>query len=242
MPIIKYFPMKTLPNFFPLWSLLLLLPVFCCSGQEASVVIGEDLPPALPIAGRKIAIIYDDGPIAGNTNVLLDSLKKNGMRATFSVVGKQVAANPDLARRIVAEGHEMANQLWSHPDLSKLNIEQVLAELRQTEQVIFSTTGVHARYFRPPDGNLPPEIAEAVKAEGYLILMPTFDSGDWRNPPPGLVRKAILDGVTPGAIILAHDSFPKSVAEMPEILEELSKRGYQSFTVSELLMEAVAQN
>ena len=234
--------MKTFPKFFPLWSLLVLLSVFCCSGQDTSVVIGEDLPPPLPIAGRKIAIIYDDGPIAGHTAVILDSLKKNGMRATFSVVGKHVAANPDLARRIVAEGHELANQLWSHPDLSKLSIEQVLSELRQTEQVIFSTTGAHARYFRPPDGQLPHDIGEAVKAEGYLILMPTFDSGDWRNPPPGLVRKAILDGVTPGAIILAHDSFPKSVAEMPGILDELSKRGYQSFTVTELLMEAVAQN
>jgi hypothetical protein len=57
-----------------------------------------------------------------------------------------------------------------------------------------------------------------------------------------VVRKAILDGVTPGAIILAHDSFPKSVAEMPGILEELSKRGFRSFTVSELRLEAVAQN
>lgn len=234
--------MRTFPVFIPLLGSLLFQPLICCSAQDTSVVIGEELPPPLPIAGKKIAMIYDDGPIPGNTEKILDSLKKNEMKATFSVVGKNVAASPDLARRIVAEGHELANQLWSHPDITKLSLEQLLSELHQTEQAIFSATGVHARYFRPPDGKLTPEIAEAIKSEGYLILMPTFDSGDWRNPPPGLVSKAILDGVTPGAIILAHDSFPKSVAEMPAILEELSKRGFQSFTVSELLLEAVAQN
>ncbi|MFA7345454.1 MAG: polysaccharide deacetylase family protein [Terrimicrobiaceae bacterium] len=221
--------------------LFLQLPSWCLAQQD-SLVIGEDLPSPLPVSGKKIAIVFDDGPLPGNTSTILDSLKKNGMKATFSVVGKNVQANPDLARRIVAEGHELANQTWSHPDLSTLSREQFLVEVHQTEEMIYVTTGVHARYFRPPDGKMTPEIGEWIKSEGYQILMPTFDSGDWRSPPSGMVSKAILDGVTPGAIILAHDSFPKSVAEMPGILDELSKRGYQSFTVSELKWEAVAQN
>ncbi|MEI8311545.1 MAG: polysaccharide deacetylase family protein [Verrucomicrobiota bacterium] len=211
-------------------------------GQEGSLVIGDDLPPPLPVAGRKIAMIFDDGPLPGSTATLLDSLKKNGMKATFSVVGKNVQANRDLARRIVAEGNELANQTWSHPDFSTLSREQILDEVHHAEAVIYEVTGVHTRYFRPPDGKLSAEITELIKSEGYLILMPTFDSGDWRSPPPGVVSKAILDGVTPGAIILAHDSFPKSVAEMPGIFEELSKRGFHSFTVSELTREADAQN
>lgn len=163
------------------------------------------------------------------------------MRATFSVVGKNVQDNPDLARRIVAEGHEMANQTWSHPDGSDLTPEEILAEVRRAEEVIFQTTGVHAKYFRPPDGRLTDETVKLIRAAGYEILIPTFDSGDWRTPPSGAVRKAILDGVTPGAIILAHDSFPKSVAEMPGILEELSKRGFQSCTVSELKLQVRGQ-
>jgi peptidoglycan-N-acetylglucosamine deacetylase len=211
-------------------------------GQGNSEVIGDDLPEALPVAGRKIAMVFDDGPIPGATATILDSLKKHGMRATFSVVGKNVKANPDLARRIIAEGHELANQTWSHADFSTLSQEQILEEVRRGEAVIYETTGVHTRYFRPPNGVLSPEISELVKSEGYQILLPTFDSGDWRAPSPGVVRKAILDGVTPGAIILAHDSFPKSVAEMPGILEELSKRGFRSLTVSELTLEAVARN
>ena len=116
----------------------------------------------------------------------------------------------------------------------------MLFRSHQAEEMIFRTTGVHARYFRPPAGNLSVETAELIKAEGYEVLMPTFDSGDWRSPPPGAVRKAILDVVTPGAIILAHESFPKSVAEMTGILEELSKRGFCLLTVTELKSQASA--
>lgn len=213
-----------------------------CQGEDGMPVIGEDLPAPLPVHGKKIAFVFDDGPLPGNTATILDSLKKNGMKATFSVVGKNVQANPDLARRIIAEGHELANQTWSHPDLSVLSQEEILAELHRTNEIIFHTTGVHARYFRPPDGKLPDETGVLIRSEGYEILRPTLDSGDWRGPAPGVIRKTILDGVTPGAIILAHDSFPKSVAEMPGIFEELSKRGYKSCTVSELVAQGVVQN
>ena len=230
--------MKRLSGRLAFLSVLILLIPLGSHGKEGLVVIGEDLPPPLSVAGKKIAMIFDDGPLPGSTATILDSLKKNEMKATFSVVGKTVKANPDLARRIVAEGHELANETWSHPDISALSQEQILAEVRQAEEMIIRATGVHARYFRPPDGKLSAEAAELIKAEGYEVLMPTFDSGDWRSPPPGAVSKAILDGVTPGAIILAHESFPKSVAEMPGILEELSKRGFRLFTVTGLKSQA----
>lgn len=213
--------------------LLFLISVFC-QAQESWAIVEGDLPPPLPVSGKLIALVYDDGPLPGGTDVILDALKRTGMKATFSVVGKNVQAHPELARRMVAEGHELVNQTWSHPELEALTVEEVLAEVRQAEEVIFQATGVHTHFFCPPEGRLSEAVSERLRAEGYQILMPTFDSGDWRSPPPGEVRKAILDGVTPGAIILAHDSFPKSVAEMPGILGELQKRGFRSCTVTEL--------
>lgn len=185
-----------------------------------------------------IAFVYDDCPTPGHTVVLLDALKQVGMKATFSMTGKRVEAAPDLARRIVEEGHEMANHTYSHADLTMLTGEEILAELRRTEEVIFRVTGEHTKYFRPPEGKLQPEAEELIRAEGYQILIPTFDSGDWRSPPSGTVRKTVLEGVTPGAIILAHSSFAQSVSEMPGILEELSKRGFRSQTVSALRSRA----
>ncbi|MFZ4778992.1 MAG: polysaccharide deacetylase family protein [Terrimicrobiaceae bacterium] len=207
-------------------------------GQTNSLVIGEELPPALPVEGKMIAFVYDDSPTPGQTEIILDALKRSGMRATFSMTGKKVQVSPELARRIAQEGHEMANNTFSHADVTSLSPDGILSELHRAEDVIFQATGVHTRYFRPPEGKLTDEAEALIRAEGYKILVPTFDSGDWRSPPAGTVRKTILDGVTPGAIILTHSSFSQSVAEMPGILEELSKRGFRSYPVSELESKA----
>lgn len=203
-------------------------------------IVGQDLPSPLPVAGKKIAFIFDDGPLPGLTTQVLDSLKRTGMRATFSVVGKNVEANPDIARRIIAEGHEIANQTWSHASLDTLSDEQILSEIQATEDVIYKTTGVHTRFFRPPDGSLTVHAADLIRSQGYEILQPTLDSGDWRIPAAGEVTRVILNGVTPGTVVLAHDSFPKSVAEIPTILDELTRRGFKSFTVSELRSQIYA--
>jgi peptidoglycan/xylan/chitin deacetylase (PgdA/CDA1 family) len=221
---------------------LALLAAAPCLAQESAFVVGDDLPPPLSVSRKVIAMIFDDGPLPGTTPALLDALKQNAMKATFSVIGKNVEANPDLARRIVAEGHEIANQTWSHPDMAALSPEQILEEVNRADEVIFKVTGVHPKYFRPPDGKMPFSTGDLIMAQGYKILMPTFDSGDWRSPPPGVVRKTILGGVTPGAIVLAHDSFPKSVAEMPGIFKELSNRGFTSCTVSELVAQALLRD
>ncbi len=222
-------------------ALILGNPARLCA-QANSLVIGEDLPPALPVEGKMISFLFDDSPTPGQTEVLLDALNKTGMKATFSMTGKRVQVSPELARRIVNEGHEMANHTFSHVDVSTLSADEIVRELQQAEQIIFQVTGVHTQYFRPPEGKLSSEAEEVIREQGYKILIPTFDSGDWRSPPPGTVRKTILDGVTPGAIILAHSSFPKSVAEMPEILEDLSKRGFKSCTVSALKSQAFPED
>lgn len=197
-------------------------------------VVAKDLPEPVPVAGRDIALIFDDGPLSSTTPQLLDLLKKFGMHATFSVVGKNVEAFPDIAKRIIAEGHEIANQTYSHPDPELVSHEDFLAEVDRAQEVIRKITGVSPVFFCPPEGELPGDLLQLVRSKGYLILDPTLDSGDWRSPPAGEVSRLVLEGVTPGAVILFHDSFPKSVAEMPGIFENLVQRGYRSLTLSEL--------
>ncbi len=197
-------------------------------------VVARDLPAPVPVEGLDIALVFDDGPISSSTPQVLDLLKTFGMHATFSVVGKNVEALPDLARRIVAEGHEIVNQTYSHPDPELMSHEDFLAEVEHAQDVIRKITGVSPSYFSPPEGELPDDLLQLVQSKGYLILEPTLDSGDWRSPPAGEVSRVVLEGVTPGAVILFHDSFPKSVAELPGIVENLSQRGYRSLTLSEL--------
>lgn len=197
-------------------------------------VVAKDQPEPVPVEGREIALIFDDGPLSSSTPQVLDLLKKFGMHATFSVVGKNVEAFPDIAKRIAADGHEIANQTYSHPAPELMSHEDFLAEVDRAQEVIRQITGVSPVYFCPPEGELPDVLLQLVRSKGYLILDPTLDSGDWRSPPAGEVSRVVLEGVTPGAVILFHDSFPKSVAELPCIIEKLSQRGYRSLTLSEL--------
>ena len=113
-----------------------------------------DLPQPLPVEGKEIAFVIEDGPLPQTTPLLLDALKKLGMKATFAVTGKNVEAYPDIARRIVADGHELANHTFSHPDLSGLKPEDLVREMRADEQAILRVTGVRPRYFRATDGEL----------------------------------------------------------------------------------------
>ena len=206
------------------------------AGSQAAPpdVIAQDLPQPIPVERNAVAFVIEDGPLPQTTPLLLDALKKLGMKATFAVTGKNVLANPDIARRIVAEGHELANHTFSHPDLAGLNPDDFVRDLRAAEQAIMRVTGVRPRYFRATDGELSVSLRGEVRNEGYEVLEYTLDSGDWRNPPPGTVSRVILMGVTPGSVILTHDSFPKSVKEMPAVFELLVKRGFLLCTVSQL--------
>jgi len=194
----------------------------------------QQAPTPFPVPGQEIALVFDDGPIPGLTNKILDALKTAGMHASFSVVGRNVEDNPQLAKRIVAEGHELVNQTYSRCDANHASQAEFLNDVMLGQQTIEKLTGVRPRYFRAPNNVMYADLRVLLEAGSYTILEPTLDSGDWRSPRAGVVRRTILKGVKPGSVILAHDSFPKSVAEMPSIIAELSRLGFRSLTISEL--------
>lgn len=197
-------------------------------------VLTQELPQPTPVEGKQIAFVFEDGPLPQTTAILLDALKKLGMKATFAVSGQNVESNPGLARRIVAEGHELANHTYSLPDLKRSSPEQVIREIRAAEETIKRVTGVKPRFFRATNGELSESLRDVVQKEGYEVLASTLDSGDWRNPSSEKLRRDILKGARPGSVILAHDSFPKSVKSMPGIFDALAKRGFLLCTASEL--------
>ncbi|MDX2079660.1 MAG: polysaccharide deacetylase family protein [Terrimicrobiaceae bacterium] len=201
---------------------------------RAEEIIGGSLGDALPVSGRQVAFIFEDGPRQESTPRILDALRSAGARATFSLVGKQVDAFPELARRIHAEGHEIAIRTYSNTALGLLTEEQIRSEIVASRDAVVRATGIQPLHFRPPQGEVTPRIVAIAESHGLRILVHSFDSGDWRNPPPGRMTRTILDGVTPGALILAHESFPRAVVEIPVILAELGRRGFESRSVMEL--------
>jgi len=187
-------------------------------------------------ARRVIALTFDDGPHPDLTPRLLDILRQNGVRATFFVVGRNVKAYPEIARRIVAEGHEIANHSWSHPPLNKLGAAGLRHEIEETNAVIESVTGRRPANMRPPYGALNPHVREYLtKGQNMNIILWSVDPLDWKRPGAQVVARRLVEGATPGGILLAHDIHPGTVEAMPDVIAQLKARGYGFATVGQLL-------
>ncbi len=185
---------------------------------------------------RVLALTFDDGPSAELTPKLLDLLRKEGIRATFFVIGSNVQAHPDIARRIVAEGHEIANHSWSHPQLPRLGAERLEQEIQNTTDIIEQTTGQRVTMMRPPYGAINERVKHAIiKTHGLDLLMWSVDPRDWTRPGPEAIERRLLAGAAPGAIMLCHDIHSGTIAAMPDTIAQLKAKGYSFATVSELI-------
>jgi peptidoglycan/xylan/chitin deacetylase (PgdA/CDA1 family) len=107
-----------------------------------------------PSTSNRIALTFDDGPTPGVTERILDELKQRRLHATFFMIGERIAAAPDLARRVLAEGHDVGNHTYTHPHLTRLSDEQVELEIEKTEQIMARELNHRAAWLRPPYGAL----------------------------------------------------------------------------------------
>jgi len=168
--------------------------------------------------------------------MLLDMLKERGIKATFFLVGKNAADYPEIVQRIVAEGHEVANHSWSHPQLTKLGADALNAEITQTNEAIHQATGNKTTIMRPPYGATNASITKRLNEEfGLTVIMWSVDPLDWKIRNSSHVTKYITENTTPGAIILTHDIHPTTVEAMPAVFDTLTAKGYKFVTVSELI-------
>ena len=191
---------------------------------------------ACNVDGKYIAMTYDDGPHATLTPRLLDMLKERGIKATFFVVGKNVAEYPKIAKRIVDEGHEIASHSWSHPLLSKLSDASVRDQLERTHAAIEKATGVNTTLLRPPYGGFTERQRRWAHGEfGYKTILWDLDPLDWKVRNANHVEREILQNTRAGSIILTHDIHKSTVDAMPGTLDALLARGFKFATVSELI-------
>lgn len=188
------------------------------------------------VEGPFAAITFDDGPHGSQTPRLLKMLRDRGIRATFFLVGQCVAENPEIARQIVAEGHEIASHSWSHPLLSKMSEDSVKDQLQRTHEVIKQETGVNVTLFRPPFGGFTVNQRNwAHSTWGYQTILWDVDSLDWKHRTPAKTQAIVLANARPGSIILCHDIHKTTVDAMPATLDALLAKGLRLVTVSDLL-------
>jgi peptidoglycan-N-acetylglucosamine deacetylase len=183
-----------------------------------------------------LAMTFDDGPSAEYTPRLLDMLKARHIKATFFLVGKNVQAHPELVRRIIAEGHEVGNHTWDHPQLSKLTDTQATDEIEKTQDAIRTACGVTPTLLRPPYGALnKPEHIWIPQQLKLNVVYWTVDTEDWKRPGAAAITSRVLAGARPGAIILQHDIHGQTIDAMPAALDGLIAKGYHLVTVSQLI-------
>lgn len=191
----------------------------------------------LPPDQKVIALTFDDGPWPKSTAQVLDILKKNNIQGTFFVVGQNVKNYPDLTRRIVAEGHSIANHTWHHW-YHHMNPQTAAYEVANTTDIIFKTTGVKSGLFRPPGGIMTNGVASYARNNKYAIIMWSSDSIDYSRPAVPRLINNIFKTAKPGGIVLMHDGGgdrTHTVQALPEIISRFRKQGYKFVTVPELL-------
>jgi peptidoglycan/xylan/chitin deacetylase (PgdA/CDA1 family) len=194
------------------------------------------------VNGPYIAMTFDDGPSATLTPRLLELLAAHHIKATFFVIGENVAEHPEIVARAAREGHEIGNHSWSHPNFAKMSEERVRQQLWRTDDAIRGATGTRPTLMRPPYGSITAREKRWIHDElGYNIILWDVDPYDWKRPGPAVVRNRILKETQPGSIVLSHDIHPGTIEAMPSTFDALAAKGFKFVTVSELIRMAVPQ-
>jgi peptidoglycan/xylan/chitin deacetylase (PgdA/CDA1 family) len=192
----------------------------------------HDLLPGAP--GDAVALTIDDGPDPHWTPQVLDLLARYHVRATFSLVGIEAYAHGDLVRRIVAEGHTVANHTMTHPQpFTRRAPARIDEEIGRAQSVLVDALGVPPRLFRSPGGDWSPAVLTAAARHGMAPIDWDIDPRDWARPGPDRIIRRML-AARPGDIVLCHDgggNRGQTVQALRTVLPRLLGRGYAFITL-----------
>lgn len=200
----------------------------------SAVARGDATPPA-----RRVALVFDDGPVPEQAAKFIELFAREGVKATFSHEGRFVAARPDLARAVLAAGHEIANHSYTHPHFKDMTADAIAKELRDTQAALHEATGREPVWAWTPFLEWNDTIAAAVASAGLrhfpLSQVKLVSSDDWntQTDAAGILRNATAD-IEDRTVILCHEWRAETLAQLPAILAELRKQGCTFHTFSEL--------
>lgn len=189
---------------------------------------------------KVLYLTFDAGYENGNTPAILDALKKHQASATFFVVGNFVKDNPDLIKRMVAEGHTVGNHTLTHPNMSKISTKEAFAkELQGVESLYEEVTGTPmTKFYRPPQGIYSTTNLAMAKELGYSTFFWSLAYVDWyqdKQPTHEEAFEKLLGRIHPGAIVLLHNTSSTNGEILDELLTKWEEMGYRFKTLQQLL-------
>lgn len=189
-------------------------------------------------SSTKIALTFDAGASPAPTPSILKTLKSAGLQVTFFLTGKWCEQNPELVKEIAADGHEIGNHSYSHPDLRKLSDEAIVEQLKKCEDLVMSLTGKSTKpLFRPPFGGRDKRVLGIAGEQGYRSVYWSLDSLDAykKGITSQQIEDRILGRIQGGDIVLMHCGSAPTAAQLPDLISKLQQRGYQIVKASELM-------
>jgi peptidoglycan-N-acetylglucosamine deacetylase len=195
----------------------------------------KSFPDTLPLQHKELVLTFDDGPWPGTTPKVLDALKRECVRATFFLLGRNVATHPEIARREMAEGHSLGHHSFSHPLLGRMPFGRAEAEInRGIAEDEFALYGRRRSdpttpFFRFPGFVSNRALLDYLKTRHIVVFGADVWASDWNPMSPAQELRLILariDQIGSG-IVLFHDTKSQTAAMMPAFLRELKRRGYR---------------
>ena len=188
---------------------------------------------------KKIYLTFDAGYENGNTEPILDALKKHNVKATFFVVGHYLETAPDLVKRMAEEGHTVGNHTYHHYDMSQISDQETFEkEMILVEEKYREITGQDmTKYYRPPQGKYSLENLEMAKEMGYQTFFWSLAYVDWNTddqPERGKALEKLTGRIHPGAIVLLHNTSSTNAEILDELLSQWEALGYTFGTLDEI--------
>ena len=185
---------------------------------------------------KKIAISFDAAWGADDTDTLITILAQYNVPATFFVVGEWVDKYPEEVKRLSDAGHDVMNHSATHPYMTKLSKEKMIAELNTCNEKIAAVTGKTPTLFRCPYGDYDNKVIEAVESIGMKTIQWDVDSLDWKDSAtPDSIVTRVTSKVKNGSIVLFHNDADFTPEALPVILEKLQSEGYTFVKIADLI-------
>lgn len=193
---------------------------------------------------NSIHLSFDAGADRGYAEMILDTLRDEGVVVSFGMTGRWAQQNPDLTQRIIDEGHELINHTWSHSSFTgfsagrPLSVAERHLELERTENLLVESFGKSTRpYFRPPYGDRNPGVYKDVSDAGYdYTMMWTIDSFGWMRISAAQIVERCVSRAEPGAIILMHVGIESEDGPaLRTLIAQLRANGYELVSLKDLL-------
>lgn len=191
--------------------------------------IRDDINPDKPM----IALTFDDGPHAENTEAILEVLTQYNSRATFFVVGYNAESYPEVLKKISDSGCQIGNHTKSHSNLTELTDKEIKAEVDYVDKIVEEATGNPTTAIRPPYGAYDENIQKILNKTPLIFW--SVDIQDWADLTKDEIVKAIMGQAYDGSIVLMHDIHNSTAEAIKEAVPKLISEGYQLVTVEELL-------